>query len=47
MYNAFSFLYDYMAKHCHFHMFVPHVKRTWQKQACIKMKDLALCNNVL
>jgi hypothetical protein len=24
-----------------------HVKKTWQKQACIKIKDPSLCNIVL
>jgi hypothetical protein len=24
-----------------------HVKRAWEKQACIKIKDPTLCNNVL
>jgi len=35
-----------MAKHCHF-ICLWHVKRTWQKQACIKIKNPTLCNNIL
>jgi hypothetical protein len=46
MLHAFSLLQYYMVRHYHF-LSLWHVKRAWQKQACIEIKNLALHNNVL
>jgi hypothetical protein len=46
MYNVFFFLQDYMANIVIF-LCLWHVKRTWEKQTCIKIKDPTLRNNVL
>ncbi len=35
-----------MAKYWHY-LCLWHVKRTWQKHACIKIKNQKLCNNIL
>ncbi len=41
MYNVFFFLQDYMANIVIF-LCLWHVKRTWKKQACIKIIDPTL-----
>ncbi len=46
MYNAFSFLQDYMTKHYHFLMFVA-CEKNMEKTSMYQDKDPSLGNNVL